>query len=53
MYLYIAAQTIVFLTLTIVIDHIKMNLFKGKDLKKETEERKQLDENYDVIAHRE
>ena len=52
-YLYMAAQTIVFLTLTIVIDHIKMNLFKGKDQKKVTEERKQLDENQDVIAHRE
>jgi hypothetical protein len=35
-YFYIGLQTIVYLTLAIVVDHIKMNLFKGKDLKKET-----------------
>jgi ABC-type multidrug transport system ATPase subunit len=49
---FFAAQTALFLTLDIYVDHRITHGFRGKDQKKKEKERTQLDERTDVLAHK-
>ena len=49
---FFVGQTVVFLGLAIFIDYRKIHAFRGTDKNEMTEERLQLKEHDDVLAHK-